>query len=85
MDEGHNFMEGYWASHIEGYKKSGEYQQEVTKIAIPFLEYGFTACKEQFASQGYPPTWEEPSFLHIGVSMVNAPNPFANPQTSVDS
>ncbi|KAL0336584.1 UNVERIFIED_CONTAM: hypothetical protein Sradi_4870300 [Sesamum radiatum] len=81
MEEVRHFLEGYWASCIKEFKKFDEYQREVAKIAIAILDYGFKACKKQFAAQGYAPAGEEPSFLDIGVAMVNAPNPFVNPTT----
>ncbi|KAL0329136.1 UNVERIFIED_CONTAM: hypothetical protein Sradi_4900300 [Sesamum radiatum] len=84
-DEDRNFLEGYWASRVDGFKRSDEYRKKVVKIAIPFLDYSFKACKGQFLAQGYPPTGEEPSFLDIGVAMVNAPNPFASPPTPMES
>ncbi|KAL0411185.1 UNVERIFIED_CONTAM: hypothetical protein Slati_3708200 [Sesamum latifolium] len=65
-------------------KKSDEYQQEVAKIAIPFLEYGFNACKDQFMAQRYPPTGEEPSFLDVKTALLQVPNPFSNTPTPVE-
>ncbi|KAL0345834.1 UNVERIFIED_CONTAM: hypothetical protein Sradi_4414700 [Sesamum radiatum] len=55
-DEGKDFLKLYWANQVDEFKKSYEYQQEVAKVAIPFLEYGFNACKEQFMAQEYPPS-----------------------------
>ncbi|KAL0291559.1 UNVERIFIED_CONTAM: hypothetical protein Scaly_2632000 [Sesamum calycinum] len=81
MEEVRHFLEGYWASCIKEFKKFDEYQREVAKIAIAILDYGFKDCKKQFAAQGYAPAGEEPSFLDIGVAMVNDPNPFVNPTT----
>ncbi|KAL0290210.1 UNVERIFIED_CONTAM: hypothetical protein Sradi_7054800 [Sesamum radiatum] len=52
--EGKDFLKSYWASKLDEFKKF-EYQQEVAKVAIPFLEYGFNACKDQFLAQGYTP------------------------------
>ncbi|KAL0463288.1 UNVERIFIED_CONTAM: hypothetical protein Slati_0216400 [Sesamum latifolium] len=83
-DEGKGFLKAYWASRVDEFKKSDEYQQEVAKIAIPFLEYGFNACKDQFMAQGYPPAGEEPSFLDVKTALLQAPNPFANPLTPVE-
>ncbi|KAL0379230.1 UNVERIFIED_CONTAM: hypothetical protein Sradi_3228500 [Sesamum radiatum] len=45
-EEGKDFLKAYWASKVDEFKKSDEYQQEVAKVAIPFLEYGFNACKD---------------------------------------
>ncbi|KAL0433679.1 UNVERIFIED_CONTAM: hypothetical protein Slati_2702200 [Sesamum latifolium] len=53
-EEGKDFLQAYWASKVDEFKKSDEYQQEVAKVAIPFLEYGFNAYKDQFSAQGYP-------------------------------
>ncbi|KAL0355769.1 UNVERIFIED_CONTAM: hypothetical protein Sradi_4023800 [Sesamum radiatum] len=53
-EEGKDFLKAYWASKVDEFKKSDEYQQEVAKVAIPFLEYDFNACKDQFLAQGYP-------------------------------
>ncbi|KAL0434287.1 UNVERIFIED_CONTAM: hypothetical protein Slati_2763000 [Sesamum latifolium] len=58
--------------------------KEVAKVAIPFLEYGFNACKDQFLAQGYPPAGEELSFLNVKTAFLQAPNPFANPPTLVE-
>ncbi|KAL0455039.1 UNVERIFIED_CONTAM: hypothetical protein Slati_0843100 [Sesamum latifolium] len=35
--EGNNFLKAYWASRVDEFKKSDEYQQEVAKIEIPIL------------------------------------------------
>ncbi|KAL2252199.1 UNVERIFIED_CONTAM: hypothetical protein Sindi_0014600, partial [Sesamum indicum] len=75
-EEGKNFLEAYWESRLKEFKGSVEYQQEVAKIAGPFFEYGFLACKEQFQDQGYPPTGEEPSFLDLATVLDNALDPF---------
>ncbi|KAL0402105.1 UNVERIFIED_CONTAM: hypothetical protein Slati_4240400 [Sesamum latifolium] len=64
-EEGKDFLEAYWASREDEFKKSNEYQEEVAKIAIPLFEYGFNACKDQFLVQGYAPAGEEPSFLDV--------------------
>ncbi|KAL0402485.1 UNVERIFIED_CONTAM: hypothetical protein Slati_4278400 [Sesamum latifolium] len=77
-------MKAYWNSRVDEFKKSDEYQQDVAKVAIPFLEYGFNACKEQFLAQGYPPSGEEPSFLDVKIALVQAPNLFANPPTPAE-
>ncbi|KAL0286871.1 UNVERIFIED_CONTAM: hypothetical protein Sangu_2717700 [Sesamum angustifolium] len=53
-------------------------------MAITFLEYGFKTCKEQFLAQEYPPVGGEPSFLDIGVAMVNTLNPFVSPPTPTE-
>ncbi|KAL0405432.1 UNVERIFIED_CONTAM: hypothetical protein Slati_3857100 [Sesamum latifolium] len=66
---------GYWADRLSDYKKSEEFQAEVAIIAGLYFEHGFTACKEQFLAQGYPPEGEEPSFLDLGTTMENAPKP----------
>ncbi|KAK4406597.1 hypothetical protein Sango_0666200 [Sesamum angolense] len=71
IDEGRNFLEGYWASRVVRLKKSDKYKEEMAKMAIPFLEYGFKAYKAQFLAQGYLPSEEEPSFLDIGMAMVD--------------
>ncbi|KAL0411955.1 UNVERIFIED_CONTAM: hypothetical protein Slati_3785200 [Sesamum latifolium] len=68
-DEGKGFLKAYWASKVDEFKKSDEYQQKVAKIAIPFLEYGFNACKDQFMAQGYPPSGEEPSFVDVKTAL----------------
>ncbi|KAL0413198.1 UNVERIFIED_CONTAM: hypothetical protein Sradi_1521500 [Sesamum radiatum] len=47
-EEGKGFVKAYWASRVDEFKKSDECQQEVAKNAIPFPEYGFNACKDQF-------------------------------------
>ncbi|KAL2236308.1 UNVERIFIED_CONTAM: hypothetical protein Sindi_0822500 [Sesamum indicum] len=47
-EEGKNYLEFYRESHFKEFKKSEGYQQEVTKIARPYFEHGFIACKEQF-------------------------------------
>ncbi|KAL0440143.1 UNVERIFIED_CONTAM: hypothetical protein Slati_2497300 [Sesamum latifolium] len=47
-EEGRNFLQAYWASKVDEYKKSDDFQREVAKVAVPFVGYGFNACKEQF-------------------------------------
>ncbi|KAL0293930.1 UNVERIFIED_CONTAM: hypothetical protein Sradi_6912900 [Sesamum radiatum] len=44
-EEGRDFQWAYWASRVDEFKKSDEYQQEV---AIPFLEYGLMFAKINF-------------------------------------
>ncbi|KAL0431964.1 UNVERIFIED_CONTAM: RNA-directed DNA polymerase [Sesamum radiatum] len=60
------------------------YAKEVAKVAIPFLEYGFNDCKDQFLAQGYPPAGEELYFLDLQAAFLQAPNPFANPPTPME-
>ncbi|KAL0431403.1 UNVERIFIED_CONTAM: hypothetical protein Sradi_0766300 [Sesamum radiatum] len=73
-EEGRNFLEAYWASKIDKYKKSYNLQKEV---AFPFVGYGFNACKEQFLTHRPPPAGEELSFLDVQIAYDNVPNPFA--------
>ncbi|KAL0454829.1 UNVERIFIED_CONTAM: hypothetical protein Slati_0822100 [Sesamum latifolium] len=78
------FLKAYWASKVDKFKKSDEYQHEVANVAIPFLEYGFNACKDQFLALGYPPAGEGLSFLNMQAAFLQAPNPFANPPALVE-
>ncbi|KAL0455781.1 UNVERIFIED_CONTAM: hypothetical protein Slati_0917300 [Sesamum latifolium] len=34
-EEGRNFLEAYWASKIDEYKKSDDFQKEVAEVAFP--------------------------------------------------
>ncbi|KAL0286419.1 UNVERIFIED_CONTAM: hypothetical protein Sradi_7148400 [Sesamum radiatum] len=59
---------------METFKTSSKYQVELDKVARPYFEHGFAACKEQFMVNGYPSNGEEPSFLDLEAAMGNAPN-----------
>ncbi|KAL0444040.1 UNVERIFIED_CONTAM: hypothetical protein Slati_2126700 [Sesamum latifolium] len=78
-EEGRSFLEAYWASKIDEYKKSDDFQKDVAQVAFPFVGYGFNACKEQFLTHRPPPAGEELSFLDVQLAYGNAPNPFASP------
>ncbi|KAL0463115.1 UNVERIFIED_CONTAM: hypothetical protein Slati_0199100 [Sesamum latifolium] len=78
-EKGRNFLEAYWASKIDEYKKSDDFQKKVAQVAFPFVGYGFNACKEQFLTHRPPPAGEEISFLDMQLAYDNAPNPFASP------
>ncbi|KAL0416220.1 UNVERIFIED_CONTAM: hypothetical protein Slati_3453900 [Sesamum latifolium] len=39
-EEGRNFLEAYWASKMDEYKKSDDFQKEVAQVAFPFVGYG---------------------------------------------
>ncbi|KAL2228475.1 UNVERIFIED_CONTAM: hypothetical protein Sindi_1827200 [Sesamum indicum] len=67
--DGQHYLEGYWASCLEQFRKSEVYQREFAKIAGPYFKHGFVACKEQFKVHGYPPSGEEPSFLDISTAL----------------
>ncbi|KAL0344698.1 UNVERIFIED_CONTAM: hypothetical protein Sradi_4301100 [Sesamum radiatum] len=58
-EEGKNFLEAFWASKLDKYKKSEDFQKEVAQVAFPFVGYGFNACKEQFLTHMPPPAGEE--------------------------
>ncbi|KAL0405865.1 UNVERIFIED_CONTAM: hypothetical protein Slati_3900400 [Sesamum latifolium] len=62
-EEGRNFLQAYWAKKVDEYKKSDDFQREVAKVAVPFVGYGFNACKEQFLTHRPLSTSEELSFL----------------------
>ncbi|KAL0430209.1 UNVERIFIED_CONTAM: hypothetical protein Sradi_0646900 [Sesamum radiatum] len=67
LEEGKNFLEAYWASKLDEYKKSEDFQTEVAQVAFPFVGYGFNACKEQFLTHN-PPASEEFSFLDVQIA-----------------
>ncbi|KAL0303339.1 UNVERIFIED_CONTAM: hypothetical protein Sradi_6202000 [Sesamum radiatum] len=77
-----NCLEVFWASKLDEYKKSEDFQKEVAQVAFPFVGYGFNACKEQFLAHRPPPAGEEFSFLDVQIAYANAPDPFAKPSAS---
>ncbi|KAL0294403.1 UNVERIFIED_CONTAM: hypothetical protein Sradi_6889900 [Sesamum radiatum] len=67
-EEGKNFLEAFWASKLDEYKKSEDFQKEVAQVAFPFVGYGFNACREQFLAHSPPPAGEEYSFLDVQIA-----------------
>ena len=55
LEEGKNYLKAYWESRFKEFKKFEGYQQEVAKIAGPYFEHGFTACKGVVSSSRVPP------------------------------
>ncbi|KAL0355469.1 UNVERIFIED_CONTAM: hypothetical protein Sradi_3993800 [Sesamum radiatum] len=82
LEEEKNFLEAFWTSKLDEYKKSEDFQKEVAQVAFPFVGYGFNACREQFLAHRPPPAGEEFSFLDVQIVYANAPDPFAKPSTS---
>ncbi|KAL0420851.1 UNVERIFIED_CONTAM: hypothetical protein Slati_3108000 [Sesamum latifolium] len=78
-EEGKNFLKAFWASKVDEYKKSEDFQKEVVRVAFPFVGYGFNACKEQFLTHRPPRAGEEFSFLDVQIAYDNVPDPFAGP------
>ncbi|KAL2249865.1 UNVERIFIED_CONTAM: hypothetical protein Sindi_2460200 [Sesamum indicum] len=74
--DGQHYLEGYWVSRLEQFKKSKSYKRELAKITAPYFGHGFVACKEKLKAHGYPPPEKDPSFLDISTTMKNAPDPF---------
>ncbi|KAL0411583.1 UNVERIFIED_CONTAM: hypothetical protein Slati_3748000 [Sesamum latifolium] len=81
-EEGKNFLKAFWASKMDEYKKSEDFQKEVAQVAFPFVGYRFNACKEQFLTHRPPPAGEEFSFLDVQITYDNVPDPFAGSYAS---